>query len=834
MKITTHTQSTILLYLIFGMMQGVFAFEVTTHAKITQNAWSRFITIDPSVLSRMGIRDSADAFKTKNYYDYRPASGEAPLLRTSNSNRPYGEEQIIERKPISVLGAPPVSPFGVVGWLMRGVIREDDDINTDDPSPKDDPRGDFHRVFSHFHDPVNGNGLKGSGVTLGPTAADWALKSDALAPAFTAIPPLGVLGTPARYNNFNLVSFRESQWIALTGLDKAGTKVAFNEEQRGIHWATSFRSMGDILHLNQDMAAPQHTRNDGHAGAFPSAVSGHKSVFERYADARIKGDFAFSNKDDNTSVGNIKINPLPIDFGSYPVPLFAKYADYWASSDKKGLADYSNKGFFTIGTLPNLPSNTYASPSKTISSYAREDVAITRWNGQAVSSWLPKSTVYKASVPDGYQPQLAAANVPHFARSIWEDARQGLVAPINTDLITLTKSSYDAAIDLLVPRAIAYSAGILQYAFRGQLEITPPAEGIYSLADHFDFSGAGQPVTAPVAGFKGFKTIKLKLRNATPDIGSSPQIMPGGTLVAVMKFYRNTKHTDDLANELANTADYLANRSTVEEIVVSSRVKDAGGSTLANPIPITNTAQTFTFEFDQELPINATDVKLQVVYRGVLGSEADAVVVETVDISEPTFLSYLNASDYIHIGNGLYTRDQINAATPAGAALRSQIQPPSCIDGMTNQLANGCFQPFGVNFAMKFGTATNTAVAGFTVPANKNFNRLGTLIPAGANVVMNLAANSSPCGAAATKVSPGATVQTDYELQGDGTTIPRITTSQVKYNVRGIRTHFVAVCTHNGDGVPHTEDLTQAQVMQLAIPADAKPLKLSSFNYGAP
>ena len=92
--------------------------------------------------------------------------------------------------------------------------------------------------------------------------------------------------------------------------------------------------------------------------------------------------------------------------------------------------------------------------------------------------------------------------------------------------------------------AVAYSAGI-DYFFRGQLEITLPDEGVYSLVDHRDFSGEGPPATDAVSGFKGFKTIKLKLRNVTPDIAPSgggtiaPQTMPGGNLVAVLKFTRN-------------------------------------------------------------------------------------------------------------------------------------------------------------------------------------------------------------------------------------------------------------------------------------------------------
>ncbi|MDQ1362369.1 MAG: hypothetical protein QG652_229, partial [Pseudomonadota bacterium] len=55
--------------------------------------------------------------------------------------------------------------------------------------------------------------------------------------------------------------------------------------------------------------------------------------------------------------------------------------------------------------------------------------------------------------------------------------------------------------------------------------------------------------------------------------------------------------------------------------------------------------------FPNELPINATDVYLQAVYKGRLGNETDVVVVTTKDISEPTFTMVANFTDY-YTSNG--------------------------------------------------------------------------------------------------------------------------------------------------------------------------------------
>ena len=807
--------------LLMSCCRNACAFEVTTHGAMTKQAWIGFVVADPAALSRLGLVELNDAFETKGYYDYRPNSGELPFKR-------YGlkfESDIIISEAINQ------PPFSIPGWLIRGAIREDDDVSPTDESPKDDTRGDFHRVFSHFQDPANNNRpLTISGIgQLGASAADWALTTGASTPAFSPD------GSPQRLNNFNLQSFRESQWIALTGMDKWGAIVAPATSTRNVYWATAFRALGDVLHLNQDMAQPQHTRNDSHAGRFKGIVAGHKSVFERYTDARVRGNLGFSNRDDAADA-NIAINPQPVNYGSYPVPAFAQYADYWAGSTHAGLADYSNRGFFSVGTLPSNLSNAYALPSRSDSSYTTEQVTITRWSGQAVSGWIPKATLFKGNVDDATG-QPPATDVPLHAKSIWEESRQTLTAPVFGPLQTLTKANYDAAIDLLIPRAVAYSAGILKYAFRGRLDITPSEEGIYSLIDHYELSGAGKNATDASGGFKGFKSFKLNLRNATPDIipsggGSvAPQIMPGGTLVGVLKFYRNNNYTDDLAGEPANASAYSYSRSTAEEIVVSSRVKDGAGNILTGNIPVTTTTQTFIFEFDQELPINATDVKLQVVYRGALGSEADAVVVETVDISEPAYVTYLNSTDYIQIGNGLYTRDQINDAA-AGVMLRSQVRPTTCIDSMTGLLKDTCLQPIPLDFDVKFGSTANSANAHIALPQNKTYHRLAMLIPPGSTGLIDWSQAHAACGYRTTLNIPRRVVQTDYTAEyPDGFTLvsPVLAT-------QGVRSWASLSCILNGDSQPHDDLLTPQQNAAMAVLplANQKPLQLGSFNFGAP
>lgn len=55
----------------------------------------------------------------------------------------------------------------------------------------------------------------------------------------------------------------------------------------------------------------------------------------------------------------------------------------------------------------------------------------------------------------------------------------------------------------------------------------------------------------------------------------------------------------------------------------------------------------FDFSMDP-IPVNATDLFIQVVYRGVLGAETDGIAVGTLDIREPTYYAAWNNTDYFY------------------------------------------------------------------------------------------------------------------------------------------------------------------------------------------
>ena len=192
---------------------------------------------------------------------------------------------------------------------MRGAIREDDGPLAIG-SPWDDPYDSqpVNRFLNHFFDPVKNRPLTTPGLPEAVVRApDWAT---GVADAF------GTPWTPNanRRNHFTVIDARESMFRALTlksidssgnltdlskGVDINGNLVDLQaiapastmQATRQAYWATTFRALGDILHLNQDMAQPQHTRNEPHSGLRGSY--GETSFIEKYLDARARLERTF-------------------------------------------------------------------------------------------------------------------------------------------------------------------------------------------------------------------------------------------------------------------------------------------------------------------------------------------------------------------------------------------------------------------------------------------------------------------------------------------------------------------------------------------------------------
>jgi hypothetical protein len=237
------------------------AYEQITHAAMTREAamQSELNPLTSDVYQRLGIADKQASLI--NYYIN--ISNTAYVIR---SNDPDGAKDVAGFGATKINLANNHAVFkpvlnSILGWLMLGAIREDDvpyDAGAAENNPQDEPGGPIPRVLNHFYDPYNDQPLTVSGSSVGSKAVDWAL---------------------GQGNDFAVSRAREAMWRAVTlkyspaqGLADLPfvptAAIPTKEALRIAYWATTFRALGDVVHLLQDMAQPQHTRNDAHSGMF--------------------------------------------------------------------------------------------------------------------------------------------------------------------------------------------------------------------------------------------------------------------------------------------------------------------------------------------------------------------------------------------------------------------------------------------------------------------------------------------------------------------------------------------------------------------------------------
>ena len=707
--------------------QHAIAYEQATHALITKSALlqSDLLQFDDGELSprirSLGLDVYHPFGNAQSYFEFIGS-----LLGISAYERyiqPY-ERTMLDALRIDWASTP------LQSWVMFGAIREDDNPSEDPPTPQDVETG-IRRPLHHFFDPYFNRPLTVSGLDELDNDVqknvDWALgvRDTFSDPNHPQLP---------RRNHFTIPDAREAMFRALTLKTSdgatytdiaAGVDTATQQHWRQLYWTTALRALGDVLHLNQDMAQPQHTRNEAHSGKACTTViclGGHTSIYEKYINSRALNRSSFNALAPFNATVAIQPEPLPLK--GYSTPGLAKYSDYWSTSpgssslSGKGLADYSNRGFFSAAN--NLGSNPYKSPSNAWTDYQVGVASAFRWDGTVSSDSQPTFILF-GSVDDRLTGQVDT-HVPLTSKGMWDQFLEIKSLPLK---YTLNRLHYDAMANLLLPRAVAYSAGLINFFFRGRIEIALPDEGVFALADH--------GVT------KGFTKLRAKITNATASFvdaqnNPQPQRMNGGTFFAVIRYHTDKQYVDSLDTvvgtspcddfaSVVNPAKLDAStqcRDGVEQIIVSKPFTgialDAGGQALVE----------FDFQ-NSPIPYAMTDVILQIVYRGPLGSETDAVAVGTIDVSEPTYFTYHNATDYIHLGEHVYTRGEVDS----NPQLLALVQPQYCVDYRQTppHLVSGCLDQFKLDLAVSFGDLSKPIAQVEGLP-NRRFVRVAWLTTA--------------------------------------------------------------------------------------------------------
>lgn len=704
------------------------AYEIATHALTTHEAYQRSV-LNPShpetITKVIGFNrlDKTRPFG-ESYFD-NPGN----VTTTTEYRRGLSPverrilEQLIEAERISYATVDELV-LTEAGWLMQGVVREDDNelalfgVWTAADDFDLDPWGHLFRAPGHFYDPVHGrafvyrNTCNFYECVRSPI---WALGR------VNPFSPTTDVENLSRRNHFTLADATRSYWMALTGrrdFDGAGygsgaDRLQSSEERRD-RWATAIKSLGHVVHLIQDGAQAQHTRNDAHSPPRVSLGPNNDSngAYEAYTEARVTRNPALSDgssgnpfREMDEGVPDIRQLPAPV-LGGYPPVSFATPIRYFTTrhidmagdpstiNSRRGVTDFSNRNFFTNGSLPGhiecnppgtdcIPTGnpTYALPENDLENpavYSEFLVPDAITVGGKPVTLLEYARKAVDSVSPGYQDSLAPiyqGKVPVVTRGVFAGDPD---APATVRAL-MRYNIFAANADVLLPRAVAYSAGLVNHFFRGRLEVLAPNDRVVAVLNQ----GAAHTMTPdgyPCAGLVatdgcaqfGFEKVRVRVRNATTAIVESgtgqsiPQRTGGAgtsSLVAVARYHRNSCYKPNLAGERVQSyapppalsisepacAAGEVTRTNYQEISVSAVLGVADGELDA---PTAGNGVEKVFDFSQEpIPVNATDLFIQVVYRGpmgdaALGREDDVVAVGILDVREPTFASFWNNTDY--------------------------------------------------------------------------------------------------------------------------------------------------------------------------------------------
>ncbi|HBP90907.1 MAG TPA: hypothetical protein PKK23_20720 [Nitrospirales bacterium] len=271
---------------------------------------------------------------------------------------------------------------------------------------------DWPRFFRHFHEPISNKGLAG----VFDSSINWSLSS---------------IGD----QEWSWTDAREYYFKALTSPTKT---------ERDKNWAKTFRALGQVMHLLQDSANPAHVRDDPHV-----LRDGLHDFMDRNSVASYSSAGIISPDSSMLEVaGAVRNEPFS--------NLFDRNVYHGSNPEvtlgvNVGITEYASANFFSDDRIAGQNSPVPPFPS--------------------VAELIP------APAPSPYLTlaRLGSAGFPG-ARVARYTGNETLTQFLNLEFDLLGKLRlddvvYDAYARHLIPRAVGYSAAVLNYFFRGELKV---------------------------------------------------------------------------------------------------------------------------------------------------------------------------------------------------------------------------------------------------------------------------------------------------------------------------------------------------------------------------
>jgi hypothetical protein len=242
--------------------------------------------------------------------------------------------------------------------------------------------------------------------------------------------------------------------------------TATTSTDRETNFAKTFQAVGQVMHLLQDMAVPAHVRND----------------FQSHLRANNIRDFSIFNPSTwtvNQFESYVKGKPQLISSLTDTVikpntPAFPRATDFWDTTDTAGdspglgLAEIVNRSYFSDETIPG---NNYAftDPYYSVHMFPQPLLLSGTYDCMDTVPGAPeKQARYVSRTPC----PAAGGNVDHFAAYSFltsEAEIKALTADPKKRKYVLDNNVHETYAQSLLPRAVGYSAGLLNYFFRGEL-----------------------------------------------------------------------------------------------------------------------------------------------------------------------------------------------------------------------------------------------------------------------------------------------------------------------------------------------------------------------------
>jgi hypothetical protein len=324
------------------------------------------------------------------------------------------------------------------------------------------PRAENHfwnPIWNNFFNPPRPNHGGLYDLLSGNSNKEWTLGN------FDCAGPLvsGNNSISSSCNDYSWNKAREEFYQAMTGTDQAS---------RDLHFKNMYECLGRILHLIEDMGVPAHTRNDfyGHLSVTPRCWPFLGNLYEYHVEMQANPH----NKKSQNYILNMANNVTPSI-----IPRFDTPQEYWGkglydgtnpdvtTTINAGLAEYTNANFLSADAMfpDNLsPQDKHYFPYPKVTSL---DTPVPEYvTAEDGKTDIVKYFNKKYDGDSGYR--LAGAT--YFNDYIINGSQQDKDTYQFLNFF-LDDTVHEAYAQKLIPKTIAYGAGLINYFFRGTISI---------------------------------------------------------------------------------------------------------------------------------------------------------------------------------------------------------------------------------------------------------------------------------------------------------------------------------------------------------------------------